>query len=176
MKTRQRKYARQHTIQTMWTPLEPAVLPPEAPQHSDPNFVGVYLNSIYQVTMSVSGEWTWLAIVRRDRSPCKNWRHFQLIKNQLCGDEREAVELYPAESRLVDASNQYHLHVAPPGCCFPFGYVERDVSDMPFGKNVNEPFEIVPPDLNAKAKDRDLQMVVAVHRPPGASVLSEEQP
>jgi len=56
-----------------------------------------------------------LSIRRQDRQPCRDWRDFQRIKNQLAGPEWEAVEIYPAESRLVDMANQYHLF------CFPFG-------------------------------------------------------
>lgn len=55
-----------------------------------------------------------LSIRRQDRQAVHDWRHFQRIKNQLAGPEWEAVEIYPAESRLVDGANQYHLW------CFPF--------------------------------------------------------
>lgn len=50
-----------------------------------------------------------LSIRRDDRQPCRDWRDFQRIKNQLAGPEWEAVEMYPAESRLVDMANQFHL-------------------------------------------------------------------
>jgi hypothetical protein len=51
-----------------------------------------------------------------------------LIKNQLIGEECEAVELYPAESRKVDTSNKYHLYgVLDPSFHFPFGWQNRDV-------------------------------------------------
>lgn len=57
----------------------------------------------------------------------RDWREFQEIKNQIVGEEIEACELYPAESRKVDTSNKYHLWCLPPGQNFPFGYLERDV-------------------------------------------------
>jgi len=50
-----------------------------------------------------------LSIKRLDKHPVRDWRHFQRIKNELIGEENEAVELYPAQSRLVDTTNQYHL-------------------------------------------------------------------
>jgi hypothetical protein len=50
-----------------------------------------------------------LNIRRVDGAAVFDWRHRQLIKNQLVGDECEAFELYPAESRMVDTSNKYHL-------------------------------------------------------------------
>lgn len=55
-----------------------------------------------------------LSIRRQDREPCRDWRDFQRIKNQLAGPEWEAMEIYPAESRIVDMANQYHLW------CFEF--------------------------------------------------------
>lgn len=54
---------------------------------------------------------THLSIRRLDRRAVHDWRHFQRIKNELCGPEWEGLELYPAESRLNDEANQYHLYV-----------------------------------------------------------------
>jgi hypothetical protein len=64
-----------------------------------------------------------LSIRRNDRAPCRDWRDMQRIKNQLVGPECEAIELYPAESRLVDTANQFHLWcVEDPYFRFPFGW------------------------------------------------------
>src|SRR5262245_53475080 len=41
----------------------------------------------------------WLSIKRIDKNPIHDWRVLQAIKNALLGEECEAVELYPAESR-----------------------------------------------------------------------------
>jgi hypothetical protein len=73
----------------------------------------------------------WLSIRRDDREPVRDWRHMQAIKNQLCGKDREGVELYPNEERLVDTANQFHLWVLREAdACFPFGFSEgRQVSD-----------------------------------------------
>jgi hypothetical protein len=92
-----------------------------------------WLNDIFQVALTEDGGWLHINIRRRDGHPIKrDWRVFQDIKNQLVGPEREAVELYPAESRLVDTSNKYHLWVHPdPSWRFPFGYPQRDVLDAP---------------------------------------------
>ena len=43
---------------------------------------------------------------RHDRAPIRDWRIGQRIKNEVLGPEWEAVELYPADSRLVDTSNE----------------------------------------------------------------------
>src|SRR6516164_7566855 len=73
-----------------------------------------FRNDRYQVFMRSipAGRWpalTHLSICRIDRKPIHDWRELQEIKNALVGPEHEAVELYPAESRLVDTANQFHL-------------------------------------------------------------------
>ena len=55
-----------------------------------------------------------LSIRRDDRGTEFPWRDLQRIKNQLAGEEYEAVEIFPAESRKIDTANQRHLW------CFPF--------------------------------------------------------
>src|SRR5262249_13701026 len=52
-----------------------------------------------------------LAIFRNDRQPVHDWRDLQRVKNDICGPEAEACEIYPAESRLCDRANTYHLWV-----------------------------------------------------------------
>lgn len=73
--------------------------------------------------------WLWLAIHDRPRSTRHDWRELQRVKNAIVGVERDALELYPAEDRLVDTSNEYHLFVMPTGERFPFGFSERTVTD-----------------------------------------------
>lgn len=88
-----------------------------------------------------------LSIRRQDRGHLLDWRHKQLIKNQLAGPEEEAVEIYPAEARLVDGANQFHLFGAF-GLSVPFGFTERDVSETDGqGKCVQRPFTEKPVDL-----------------------------
>lgn len=71
------------------------------------------------------GGWaTHLSIRRDDRKPIRDWRDFQRIKDQLAGQDAEAVELYPMRSRLVDGANQYHLWCLRPGVKFPLGWDE----------------------------------------------------
>lgn len=73
----------------------------------------VFLNDLYQVNVAevvifdLPG--VHLSIKRRDREIIHDWRHLQQIKNMLVGEECEGFELYPAESRLTDEANQYHL-------------------------------------------------------------------
>jgi hypothetical protein len=78
----------------------------------------MYLSEHYQVAIDkepshgFKGTLIWhLSIKRLDKMPVMDWRDLQAIKSQLCGDEAEAIQLFPAESRKVDTSNQYHLWV-----------------------------------------------------------------
>ena len=81
---------------------------------------------------------THLSFKRRDREVMHDWREGQKIKNAICGSEREAVELYPAESRLVDTSNQYHLWVLGDGQKWPFGQFFREVSEDTHGSRAKQ--------------------------------------
>jgi hypothetical protein len=88
-------------------------------------------NSIYQVAVWCGqaepfGEYFHLSIKTHDKQPRHDWRELQRIKNEIIGPEYEAVEVYPAESRLVDTSNQYHLFVFTT-FKLPFGFKDRMV-------------------------------------------------
>lgn len=73
-------------------------------------------------------EFIHLSIRRLDQEPIHDWRHFQQIKNMLIGKDHEGVELYPAESRLIDTSNQYHMFVfKDANMRMPFGFPGRCV-------------------------------------------------
>jgi hypothetical protein len=92
--------------------------------------VEIWVNDTYQVqARNIQGKLVHLNIRRRDGGPImRDWRHFQQIKNDIVGAECEAIELYPAESRKVDASNKFHLWaVKDPTYRFPIGFDERDV-------------------------------------------------
>jgi hypothetical protein len=136
-----------------WGKFPPASFPPQSGS-LDPD--EVWLNDYYQVlvtffdceAMGVKGM-RWLSIKRIDRKPIHDWRELQLIKNELCGKDFEAVELYPSETRVNDTANQYHLFVLPKGMVWPFGYFEREVSELSSQGSVQRPFapHVVPPDL-----------------------------
>lgn len=63
-----------------------------------------------------------LSFKRNDRAPVRDWRHFQAIKNEVAGPDREAIEIYPPEWNLHDAANEYHLWVLPPDQGSPMGF------------------------------------------------------
>lgn len=94
-----------------------------------------WMNDVYVVIATeMKGGITHLSIRRIDRKPCRDWRDFQQMKTQLCGAEREGLELYPAESRVVDTANQFHLWVLPKGMHMPVGYF--------FGRHVSDDLKI----------------------------------
>ncbi len=73
-----------------------------------------------------------LDLARHDGQPITSWQDLQQIKNELVGPECEGVELFPAESRLVDTAHQYHLWVVEDAQFrFPFGYDRRVVLPHP---------------------------------------------
>jgi len=101
-----------------------------------------------------------LSIRNQDRGVRHDWRHFQRIKNQLCGPEWEAMEIYPAESRLVDGANQFHLW------CFPFrigmGFDKRVVANAAQSAaispgSVQRDFEPVDLQYGGLSKYKDIQ-------------------
>jgi hypothetical protein len=88
----------------------------------------------FRYTVSVDrredGSVSCLSIRRNDRKPVRDWRDFQFIKNQIAGEDVEAVELYPKQDRVVDTANQYFLWCMPPGDNLPLGF--------PVGKMLSE--------------------------------------
>jgi|SRR5271166_3381038 len=78
-----------------------------------------------------------LTISRRDEKSFRDWQMLQAIKNDIVGEEFEAIELYPAHSRLMDVGNKYHLWIlarkgedeTPPQ--FPFGCRKFGVASAP---------------------------------------------
>lgn len=69
-----------------------------------------YENDKYIVSRTIEGlQAPRVSIRRKDGKAKRKWRDFQEIKNQLWGKDAEAVEVYPAESRLLDTDNVYHL-------------------------------------------------------------------
>ncbi len=90
----------------------------------------VWANNLYQVNVEYLPENKAHIIIRRlDKQPIHNWVHFQQIKNQLLGPECEAVEIYPKESKLVDAKHHYHLWgFRSPSRTYGIGFDQRQVS------------------------------------------------
>ena len=49
------------------------------------------------------------------------WRDLQRIKGELFGGDRVAIQICPAQERLIDAADMYHLWVLPEGHHLGFG-------------------------------------------------------
>lgn len=151
--SKHRRALRNHgtAIQPHWTPLEPATPKPGEERKPGATLLGateLYINSRYQV--AVRREETGamhLSIHRLDKQPIHDWRDLQRIKNEIAGPEAEAIELYPAESRLVDIANETHLWVFVPGFVLPIGWRERLVSEAESHGSRQRPFEDKPTDL-----------------------------
>jgi len=165
-----RKKDRKRPRGTRWTPFQQALLEPgpfDALLRRDRPFT-IYMNNLYQVAVyrddpPPATGWPrmiHLSIKRRDRKAVHDWRHLQRIKDELVGPEHDAVEIYPAASRLIDTSNQYHLWViAEEGVRFPVGFQEgRLVSEGNALGSVQRPFEdgFRPPDCKTET-DETLQ-------------------
>jgi len=92
---------------------------------------GRYQVAIFKDTDNGFGlKMTHLSIKRVDKAPIHDWRDLQAIKNFFLGEECEAIEVYPKESRRVDSANQYHLWGFPDGEQVPVGFTgKRYVTD-----------------------------------------------
>ena len=136
-----------------WQPLVRGsrVIRPETQAYMDahgitPDDNEVWLNDRYVVHLArhADGWVKELSIRRQDRKPARDWRDFMRIKDQLAGPEVEAVELYPARSRVVDTANQFWLWCFPPGERIPLGIeggVVSDPEDVPLGAAQQRAFD-----------------------------------
>jgi hypothetical protein len=95
-----------------------------------------YLVTAEEQLLAPEWETIWLSIKRNDQAPIHDWRDLQEIKNMIVGPEYEAIELYPADDRVVDAANQFHLFVNPdPSFRYRLGFEvgEKDYSNSMLG-------------------------------------------
>jgi hypothetical protein len=101
------------------------------PLRQDPDHPELWGNAT--LTASVhrySDELVHISYHYRDRRPLRDWRVGQRVKNQLVGEDWEAVELYPRESRVVDTANESHLWCVPFDLPFGFQKGERATQDQ----------------------------------------------
>lgn len=120
-----------------WTPFEEATLEPgsraaEAGER-------VYVNSRFQVHVTPRasdqmGRFHHVSFKNIDRTARHDWREIQRMKNEILGEDCDAVEVYPAEDRLHDTCNQFHLYVFEPGRTIPLGWQGRVVGEIPHGE------------------------------------------
>jgi hypothetical protein len=127
-----------------WTEFQACAIPDDPLNNMD-RPAAIFRNSRYQVTVYAREDDTFgmmahLSFKVHDRQPHHDWRDMQRIKNEICGPEYDAVEIYPAESKLVDTANQYHLYVFR-DLKLPFGFQTRLVGDGELQNAKQRPFD-----------------------------------
>lgn len=115
-----------------WVPLEKIERDFMHPMYREHPEIAIWTNGRYEVICHdrENGQGVgikYLSIKLLDRSPVRNWRHLQQIKNEVCGEEWTGIEIFPPESRLTDSANQYHLFCYPPEIEFGIGLDEESV-------------------------------------------------
>ncbi len=91
----------------------------------------VWLNSRYQVrVVEFQNGITYLSLKRVKKEHIHDWREILRVKNEMCGPNREALELYPGMFRVVDTSNQYHLFVMPEGTGINLGFLQPEINEL----------------------------------------------
>lgn len=83
-------------------------------------------NHLYTATVyrNEDGVINCLSVKRNNKRAVSDWRHLQQIKNELAGRDVEAIQLFPAQDRVVDTANQVWLFCFPPGVRLPVGFPE----------------------------------------------------
>lgn len=88
--------------------------------------VDAWCNDRFAVQHYSFGGTQWLAIKRHhDGARDPTWAELQRIKNEIIGDECEAVQVFPKESELVDQADLYHLWLWPGAQACPFSFVRN---------------------------------------------------
>lgn len=79
--------------------------------------------------------WGTVEHVAIERKPCGGdipWSVKQEIKNELFGQDRIAIEVFPSRKNLIDIMDIYHLWVLPKDMRLPFGiHPYKDVQCKP---------------------------------------------
>lgn len=178
---------------TRWLPMERKDTDPSFVRNPDLEEVNthfgvrpadeIWVNNIYQVSVRLmirNGEtepppnregMLHLSIHRHDRYPIGDWRHMQQIKNEIAGEDRWAVEVYPSEEYLVDTANEYHLWVLDAGADVPFalheGLVTSDETVERFNATRDE-------SQGKRGRQREWQPGLTMGRGPTAQIMSPE--
>lgn len=91
--------------------------------------------------------------VTSDGSGGFTWAEKQQIKDELFGEKRTAIEVYPSKDRMVDAADVYHLWVFDKNFRLPFGIHPKEHQ-----KAINRGYSITQGELKALQefyKERD---------------------
>ena len=67
------------------------------------------------------------------------WNEKMMIKNELFGENRFAIEIYPKQDRLIDVTDCYHLWVFDKKLDMPFGIHPKEyIKAINRGDNIND--------------------------------------
>lgn len=67
------------------------------------------------------------------------WAEKMMIKNELFGENRFAIEIYPKQDRLIDVTDTYHLWVFDKKLNMPFGiHPKEHIKAINRGANMTE--------------------------------------
>jgi hypothetical protein len=134
---------------------------------------GVWGNSILTVQVDKRDDLIHISYHRRDRAPIRDWRIGQRIKTEVAGAEWEGIEIYPAESRVVDTSNEFHIWCME---SLPFGFDvgERLTQDQLDGsKFASGAVQRDDPDVDTSEEDPDTLENLTRIRTPSFPAKSE---
>lgn len=88
---------------------------PEWATHPDAlkGCVKCWPNDRYGVQLIVSNGLHVLMVRRHDEGDDFPWRDLQRIKDELVGEDREAVQVFPKKSEIVDEADMAHIWLVP---------------------------------------------------------------
>lgn len=78
------------------------------------------------------------------------WSEKMMIKNELFGEDRFAIEVYPKQDKLVDVADVYHLWVFGKKYDMPFG-----IHPTEYKKAINRGATFFPEDAEALQKEME---------------------
>lgn len=96
---------------------------------------------------------------RSDGSGDIPWAVKMEIKNDLFGEKRVAVEVFPTQDRLVDVCDCYHLWVFEKGFQLPFGIHPRDKKTVTVNRGSTRFGPLTARDANTASKSCWKRMV-----------------
>ncbi len=82
-----------------------------------------WCNDRFAVQLFEAKGFQWLSIRKHvDGATPPTWAELQRIKDELIGPEREAAQVHPRASELVDDADMYHLWLFPADESCPFNF------------------------------------------------------
>lgn len=76
------------------------------------------------------------------------WAQKMAIKNELFGENRFAIEVFPKQKNLVDVSDVYHLWVFDKKLEMPFGIAPKE-----YQRSINRGYNVTDADLEGMKED-----------------------